>query len=82
MGRRCDHSMSKGETMQAKRIGNRGLRLSVMILMVLGLSGCASDPPKPAPTMTPDHVRSHSDNAFQKLKQEERDAAAGHAAPR
>jgi hypothetical protein len=56
--------------------------LSVMILMVLGLSGCASDPPKPAPTMTPDHVRSHSDNAFQKLKQEERDAAAGHAAPR
>ena len=67
--------------MPCKRIGKR-LQLSVMMLLLLGLNGCVSDPPKPAPTMTPDHVRSHSDNAFQKLKQEERDAKGEHVAPR
>jgi len=63
------------------RIATR-LRPSVMTLLLLGLNGCASDPPRPAPSMTPDHVRSHSDNAFQKLKQEERDARGDRAAPR
>lgn len=35
------------------------------------LSGCVSDPPKPASTVTPEQVRSHADKAFDKLKQEE-----------
>jgi hypothetical protein len=56
--------------------------MTLLLLGFIGLNGCASDPPKPAPTMTPDHVRSHSDNAFQKLKQEERDARGDRAAPR
>ena len=40
-------------------------------LCVMMLSGCASDPPKPAPTVTPEQVRSHADKAFDKQKQEE-----------
>ena len=39
--------------------------------MLLTFGGCAGDPPKPAPTVTPDQVRSHADKAFEKLKQEE-----------
>lgn len=53
-----------------------------VMTLLLALTGCASDPPKPAPTMTPDQVRSHSDSAFQKLKQEERDTKGDHATPR
>ena len=40
-------------------------------LMLLGLAGCTSDPPKPSPTVTPEQVRGHADKAFDKLKQEE-----------
>jgi hypothetical protein len=71
-----------GGKMPVKRTGSSGLALSLTIVMVLCVSGCASDQPKPAPVITPDHVRSHSDNAFQKLKQEERDAAGDRTAPR
>lgn len=35
------------------------------------LTGCAGEPPKPAPTVTPEQVRGHADKAFDKLKQEE-----------
>lgn len=43
--------------------------------LLLSFSGCASEPPKPAPTVTPDQVRSHADKAFEKLKQEEQNRA-------
>ena len=53
----------------------RGLIIGIVGLL-LSLGGCASEPPKPAPTVTPDQVRSHADKAFEKLKQEERERAA------
>jgi hypothetical protein len=41
-------------------------------LSLLGLGACAGQQPAPpAPTVTPDQVRSHADKAFDKLKQEE-----------
>ena len=44
--------------------------LGVAGLILSGI-GCAGDPPKPAPTVTPEQVRGHADKAFDKLKQEE-----------
>jgi len=46
------------------------------VLWIAMLGGCASDPPKPAPTVTPDQVRGHADRAFEKQKQEEQPRAA------
>jgi len=41
--------------------------------MLCGVVGCAGETPKSsAPSVTPDHVRSHADKAFGSLKQEER----------
>ena len=40
-------------------------------VVLLGVGGCASEPQKPATTVTPEQVRSHADKAFDKLKQEE-----------
>jgi len=40
-------------------------------IILSSLEGCSSDPPKPAPTVTSEQVRGHSDKAFEKLKQEE-----------
>ena len=51
-------------------------------MMLFSLEGCSSDPPRPAPSVTPDQVRSHSDKAFDKLKQEEQNRAADPANPR
>jgi hypothetical protein len=51
-----------------------GVRLTAGLwvwLWIVTLSGCAGDPPKPAPTVTPEQVRSHADKAFDKQKQEE-----------
>ena len=39
--------------------------------VLIGAGGCASEPQKPAPTVTPGQVRGHADKAFDKLKQEE-----------
>jgi hypothetical protein len=41
-----------------------------LLLAVIG--GCAGDPPKPAPAVSSDQVRSHADKSFEKLEQEER----------
>ncbi|MDH4302391.1 MAG: hypothetical protein OEV51_09955 [Nitrospira sp.] len=41
-------------------------------VVLLAMGGCASEAPKPAPTVTPDQVRSNADKAFEKLKQEEK----------
>jgi ABC-type transporter MlaC component len=46
------------------------------------LASCAGDPPKPAPTVTPEQVRTHADKAFEKLKQEEQSRSADPTVPR
>ena len=59
-----------------QRNGRKGnLMAGVLGILVLSFGGCASEPPKPAPTVTPDQVRSHADKAFEKLKQEEQHRA-------
>lgn len=50
--------------------------------LLLSVGGCASEPPTPAPTVTPDHVRSHAEKAFEKLKQEEQHRAGDPAIAR
>lgn len=64
------------EGMKRRRglLGGAGLAAASMWLLALG--GCAGDPPKPAPTVTPEQVRGHADKAFEKLKQEERQRSA------
>jgi type IV pilus biogenesis protein CpaD/CtpE len=52
-----------------------GLMAGVLGALMLSLGGCASEPPKPTPTVTQDQVRSHADKAFEKLKQEEQNHA-------
>ncbi|MBI3357005.1 MAG: hypothetical protein HY038_09600 [Nitrospirae bacterium] len=52
-----------------------GMVASLVGVLLLSLGGCASEPPKPAPAVTPDQVRSHADKAFEKLKQEEQNRA-------
>lgn len=56
--------------------------LGLMSIMALILSGCASEPPKPAPAVTPDQVRSHADKTFEKLKQEEQNRPNDQTVPR
>lgn len=51
-------------------------------LVASGIAACTSDPPKPAPTVTPEQVRTHSDKAFEQLKQEERTRGTGPAGER
>ena len=63
-------------------VGNGSVMVGVLGVMLLSFGGCASDPPKPAPTVTPDQVRSHADKAFEKLKQEEQNRASDPANPR
>ncbi len=54
-----------------------GVAAGLLGLLLLSLGGCAGDQPKPsAPTVTPDQVRSHSEKAFQNLKQEEQKRTA------
>jgi hypothetical protein len=40
-------------------------------ILVMAMTACASDQPKPLAQPTPDQVRGHADRAFDKLKQEE-----------
>jgi len=54
----------------------------VGIAICLTVGGCAGEPPKPAPTVTPEQVRTHADKAFEKLKQEEQNRAVDPAMPR
>jgi hypothetical protein len=44
-------------------------------MMLLSLSACASEPPKPVQTVTPDQVRGHADKAFEQLKREDQNRA-------
>ena len=40
-------------------------------ILVMAMTACASDQPKPLAQPTPDQVRGHADRGFDKLKQEE-----------
>lgn len=59
-----------------------GHGVGLLSLMVVMLGGCANDPPRPAPTVTPDQVRSHADKAFEKLQQEDQNRAVDPAVVR
>lgn len=64
---------------------NRARMVSVGSLvagLLFGISGCASDAPKPTSTVTPEQVRGHADKAFEKLKLEEQGRSADPAMPR
>lgn len=68
--------------MTQRRVRVCGVLVGTLGVMLVSLEGCASDPPKPAPTVTPDQVRSHADKAFDKLKQEEQNRAVDPTVPR
>lgn len=53
----------------------KGLRAVGIGVVLLVMEGCAGEAPKPAPTMTQDQLRSNTDKAFEKLKQEEKSRA-------
>lgn len=55
---------------------SHGLIATGIGVLLLSTAGCASEGPKPSPTVTQDQVRSHADKAFEKLKQEEKNHAA------
>lgn len=44
-------------------------------VLLLAMGSCAGGAQKPAPTVTPDQVRSNADKTFEKLKQEEKNRA-------
>ena len=60
----------------------RGVAMAVGLFVLLTVSACASDQPKPLPQPTPDQVRSHADRAFEKLKQEEQEHPTQPPVPR
>ena len=56
--------------------------VGVVSMALLGLGACAADQAKPpAPAVTSDQVRGHTDKAFENLKQEERERAANPGKP-
>ena len=60
----------------------RSLAVGLVGLSLLGLGACAGpQPTPPAPTVTPDQVRTHADKAFDKLKQEEQQRAVNPPMP-
>jgi len=64
------------------RIQQRGAAMVVGVFVLLLITACAHDQPKPLPPSTPDQVRGHADRTFEKLKQEEQERAAQPATPR
>jgi predicted component of type VI protein secretion system len=50
-------------------------------MLVMAMTACSSDQPKPMAQPTPDQVRGHADRAFDKLKQEEQERPAQPPAP-
>jgi len=67
---------------QWSRMQQRGVAMAVCLFVLLTISACASDQPKPLPQPTPDQVRSHADRAFEKLKQEEQEHPTQPPVPR
>jgi outer membrane biogenesis lipoprotein LolB len=64
------------------RMQQRRAVMVVGLFVLLLITACASNQPKPLPQPTPDQVRSHADRAFEKLKQEEQENAAQPPVPR
>jgi hypothetical protein len=65
------------------RMQQTGVAIMIVGLFVLSLiTACSSNQPKPLPQPTPDQVRSHTDRAFEKLKQEEQESAPQPPVPR
>ncbi len=61
--------MMRPQLQQRKR---RCLMAAMGGVILVVVSGCAGETTKPAPTVTPDQVRSNADKGFEKLKQDER----------
>jgi hypothetical protein len=62
----------------------RGLRYCMVVVAigigVASMTGCATDSPTPASTMTQEQVKSNADKSFERLKQEEKNRAVGSGA--
>ncbi|HSN03951.1 MAG TPA: hypothetical protein VLS44_03150 [Nitrospira sp.] len=63
-------------------VRERILSAGILVVVMTGASGCASEPPKPAQTVTPDQVRGHADKTFERLKQDEQGRSVDSTAPR
>ncbi len=51
-------------------------------ILVVTMTACSSDQPKPMVQPTPDQVRGHADRGFDKLKQEEQEHGTQSSNPR
>lgn len=78
----CEEGMDMRRRIQCASMGEQIVAASVVGLVFIGMSGCASEPAKPAATVTPEQVRGHADATFQKLKQEEQPRSVDPAMPR
>ncbi len=59
----------------------RCLMAAMVGVILVAVGGCAGEPIKPAPTVTPDQVHSNADKAFEKLKQDERNRTMSPGSP-
>lgn len=59
-----------------------GVAISVGLLAFSLIAACNSEQPKTLPQPTPDQVRGHADQGFDKLKQEEQDRPTQPPVPR
>ncbi|MBS0151765.1 MAG: hypothetical protein JSR31_12560 [Nitrospira sp.] len=57
-----------------ERVGGRYWVVAVAV-GVASTTGCATESPKPVPTMTQEQVKSNADKSFERLKQEEKNRA-------
>jgi len=60
----------------------RGVAMTIGLFVLLTITACTSDQPKPLPQPTPDQVRGHADRGFEKLKQEEQEHPTQPPVPR
>ncbi|MDH4152818.1 MAG: hypothetical protein OEV01_03410 [Nitrospira sp.] len=61
-----------------KRRGVRyGAAVVAMGVNIISVTGCSTDSPKPASTMTQEQVKSNADKSFERLKQEEKNRTTG-----
>jgi len=58
-----------------RMLAMRALCAGLAGVLWLVVSGCAGDPPKQSPTVTPEQVRGHADKTFDNLKKEEQGRA-------
>ncbi len=65
-----------GERMRGTGLTYRWVVVAVGVALIT-IGGCATEPSKPASTMSQDQVRDHADKTFDKLKQEEKNRAVG-----